>query len=305
MLTKLILNLDAIRSSLEYFESRCGGPGRVIPVLKCNGYEMGAAQIASALVGTDVSAACVANVDEGVALRNASYDIDLLVFAPIASYHDDAIEACIEHNLQPTLGSPAGLKRFELACQKAPALRGQLNLDIRISRYGWRATPQEVQEMNLENVMGNLSGAYSHVPFHSNASRMTDAISDFKANSATFNVPRHVASTMVAVNLPTDVLSQFEVNGQVAKQVGRITMDSCMLDVTGLSTVSVGDSVKLLDHEGECSTADDWCDAMNCSPWELLVALGKSNSIEYVEADQGKVLTRNQAGLTSDTGRMA
>ena len=387
MLTKLILNLDAIRSNLEYFESRCGGPGRVIPVLKCNGYEMGAAQIASALVGTDVSAACVANVDEGVALRNAGCDIDLLVFAPIASYHDDAIEACIEHNLQPTLGSPVGLKRFELACQKDPALRGQLNLDIGMNRYGWRPTPQELQAMNLENVKGNLSGAYSHVPFHSDASRMTDAISDFKANSATFNISRHVASTMVAANLPTDVLSQFEhtriglglfgllpnhcctevksklipaikfetkvtavrtiqsgsgisydhdfvsqskaeiatipvgynhglvanasgklefeINGQVAKQVGRITMDSCMLDVTGVPSVSAGDSVKLLDHESKCSTADDWCDAMKCSSWELLVALGKANSIEYVEADQGKVFTKNQVGLASDTGRMA
>ena len=98
---------------------------------------------------------------------------------------------------------------------------------------------------------------------------------------------------------------EFEINGQVAKQVGRITMDSCMLDVTGVPSVSAGDSVKLLDHESKCSTADDWCDAMKCSSWELLVALGKANSIEYVEADQGKVFTKNQVGLASDTGRMA
>ena len=384
MLSKLQLNLDAIRSNLEYFESRCGGPGRIIPVLKCNAYEMGAIQIASALGGTNISAACVATVNEGVTLRNAGCEIELLVFAPFASYPADAIEACVEHNLQPTLGSRAGLRRFEEACKHAPAFRGQLNLDIGMSRYGWRATPQELQRMNLENVKGNLTGVYSHVPFHSDTSRIKDAISDFQAVSATFNIPRHVASTMVAANLPTEVLSQFEhtriglglygllpnhcctevkakltpaikfetkvtavrtikvgsgisydhafvsqskaevatipvgynhglaanasgklefeVNGQVAKQVGRITMDSCMLDVTGLPPVSIGDSVKLLDHESKCSTADDWCEAMNCSPWELLVALGKTNAIEYVEADQGNNSAKDQPGVTSDSG---
>ena len=377
MLTKLQLNLDAIRSNLEYFESRCGGPGRIMPVLKCNAYEMGVIHIASALSGTNISAACVATVNEGVTLRNAGCEIDLLVFAPIASYPDDAIEACVEHNLQPTLGSPAGLQRFEEACKHAPALRGQLNLDIGMNRYGWRATPQE---MNLENVKGNLTGVYSHVAFHSDTSRIKEAISDFQAVSATFNIPRHVASTMVAANLPTDVLSQFEhtriglglfgllpnhcctevksklipaikfetkvtavraieagsgisydhgfisqskaevatipvgynhglaanasgklefeVNGQVAKQVGRITMDSCMLDVTGLPPVSIGDSVKLLDHEGKCSTADDWCEAMNCSSWELVVTLGKGNAPVCVEAKQGNAPSKiNQKAI--------
>lgn len=61
------------------------------------------------------------------------------------------------------------------------------------------------------------------------------------------------------------------VNGIFAPQVGAITMDQIMLDVTHLPAVQVGDVVTLIGHEVEEQlTVDQWANQLGTISWEIL-----------------------------------
>ena len=61
--------------------------------------------------------------------------------------------------------------------------------------------------------------------------------------------------------------------GKIYPQVGSITMDQLMIDITGANNINVGDTVVLLGcDDGKCCTPVDWADAAATIPWEILCA---------------------------------
>lgn len=66
------------------------------------------------------------------------------------------------------------------------------------------------------------------------------------------------------------------VHGQKCPVVGRICMDQCMLDVTGIKPdVIVGDEVVLLGKQGELEiTADDWANVSGTINYEVVTTFG-------------------------------
>lgn len=69
------------------------------------------------------------------------------------------------------------------------------------------------------------------------------------------------------------------IHGELRPQIGRITMDQVMLDVTGLD-VKVGDEVELM---GEHVTADDLAKAADTINYEIVTNIGKRVRREYLE----------------------
>lgn len=73
-------------------------------------------------------------------------------------------------------------------------------------------------------------------------------------------VPRGLSNRMTAV-----------VAGQRVRQVGMITMDQLMLDVTAVPEVQVGQIVTLIGREGNHQiTAQDWAKDLDTITWEIL-----------------------------------
>ena len=59
--------------------------------------------------------------------------------------------------------------------------------------------------------------------------------------------------------------------GQRLPQVGNITMDQLILDITDHPGLKVGDSVTLLGRDGDTTISpQDWSDRCNSIPWEIL-----------------------------------
>ncbi len=69
-------------------------------------------------------------------------------------------------------------------------------------------------------------------------------------------VPRRLSQTLSVL-----------IAGQRIPQIGTITMDQIILDVSSLPTVQVGDVVTLLGNE---ITADDWAQQLGTISWEIL-----------------------------------
>ncbi|MBC8355422.1 MAG: alanine racemase [Planctomycetes bacterium] len=82
-----------------------------------------------------------------------------------------------------------------------------------------------------------------------------------------------VVSIGYADGVPRALSGQIDVltHGQRARQIGAITMDQLMIDVTDMSSVRPLDVVTLLGTDGgETITVDDWADRMPTVTWEIL-----------------------------------
>ncbi|MGI0483020.1 alanine racemase [Geminocystis sp. CENA526] len=61
------------------------------------------------------------------------------------------------------------------------------------------------------------------------------------------------------------------IRGKFAQQIGNITMDQLMLNVSNFSDLEVGEVVTLLGKEGDLEvTADDWASSIGTISWEIL-----------------------------------
>ncbi|MEG4423575.1 MULTISPECIES: alanine racemase [unclassified Microcoleus] len=73
-------------------------------------------------------------------------------------------------------------------------------------------------------------------------------------------IPRNLSNKM-----------QVLVRGQFVGQVGSVTMDQLMLDVTDIPDLEVGEVVTLLGKDGENQiSADDWATTLGTISWEIL-----------------------------------
>ncbi len=72
------------------------------------------------------------------------------------------------------------------------------------------------------------------------------------------------------------------INGKSAPQVGRVCMDLTMIDVTGISDVSVGDEVVLVGKQGRKEIqAKDLSEKTNTIPYEILCGIGNRTTRIY------------------------
>lgn len=73
------------------------------------------------------------------------------------------------------------------------------------------------------------------------------------------------------------------INGKFAKQVGRICMDQCMIDVTDIGEVKVGDEVILLGSYGDLKyDADDMTKDLDTISYEVLCMISKRIPRVYI-----------------------
>lgn len=79
------------------------------------------------------------------------------------------------------------------------------------------------------------------------------------------------------------------INGKFAKVVGNICMDQCMIDVTGIEDVKVGDEVILLGEQGDAKyNADDIAEDIGTINYEILCMIKKR--IPRVYISNGKII---------------
>ena len=123
---RLLHNLAGVRHLVE--------PAEVMAVVKANAYGAGAAGMARVLQDGGVTRFAVATVDEGVALREAGIDADIVCLC----YFDRGdTEAIRHHELTPTVfseGSVAILGAVE--CKAGERLRVWVKVDTGLGRLG-------------------------------------------------------------------------------------------------------------------------------------------------------------------------
>jgi alanine racemase len=123
------VDLGALRANARTLVGLTGS--RLLPMVKANGYGLGAVEVARALEPLDPWGYGVASVDEGAALRTAGIDRPILVVSPLLP---DAAGAHLAHDLRPTIGDIAALEAW---CGRG-AHPFHVEIDTGMSRAGFR-----------------------------------------------------------------------------------------------------------------------------------------------------------------------
>lgn len=136
------VDLGALVANARTLAAACGA--RLLPMVKANGYGLGAARVAAALDALDPWGFGVATVEEGRVLRTAGVRRPILVVSPLTP---ESLEVTLVEGFRPAIGDTAMLRAW-LARSSAPF---HLEIDTGMSRAGIR--------WNDERALGEAAGA--------------------------------------------------------------------------------------------------------------------------------------------------
>lgn len=140
---------------------------RLLPMLKADGYGLGAARVARALADCEPWGFGVATAEEGSELRASGVELPVVVFSPCPPL--DA-GPCLEEGLEPAVSSLRALEAFgEAAAAAGAELRVHLEVDTGMGRLGLLAGAAEdwIPRLAglLERLPVRLGSTFTH--FHS------------------------------------------------------------------------------------------------------------------------------------------
>ena len=79
------------------------------------------------------------------------------------------------------------------------------------------------------------------------------------------------------------------IHGKSAKVVGNICMDQCMVDVTDIENVQVGDEVVLFGKQGdECILADELAEKLGTINYEITCMISRRVPRFYIQNNKMK-----------------
>jgi alanine racemase len=111
-------------------------PPGIIAVVKANAYGHGARRVAAVLERAGAAMLAVADIEEGVDLRQSGINAPILVFGALSVSDVDGV---FDYNLTPTISSPAaGAALQEAAAKRKTTLRYHLKIDTGMNRLGFR-----------------------------------------------------------------------------------------------------------------------------------------------------------------------
>jgi alanine racemase len=152
------IDLSALVANAHTIADTCGT--RLLPMVKANGYGLGAVRVAQALEAVDPWGYGVATVEEGAALRAAAIQRSILVFSPLSH---DSMESMLEHGFRPAIGDPDMLSRWT-ARSDHPF---HLEIDTGLARAGIRWDDRRGLQAAAQTLAraGGWEGVFTH--FHS------------------------------------------------------------------------------------------------------------------------------------------
>lgn len=155
------VDTSALRANYLRLSERVGRDVAIIPMIKANGYGLGAELVARTLEELEPYAFGVAAAEEGRALRAAGVRRPIIVFTPLTR---EALELAAQERLTPAISDLAGLEYWSEIGQGADF---HVEIDTGMGRAGfdWRETSVWSEQVRDVVAKGTrCAGVYTH--FH-------------------------------------------------------------------------------------------------------------------------------------------
>jgi alanine racemase len=133
--------------------------GRLLPMVKANGYGLGAVRVVRALEPLEPWGYGVATVPEAAELRTAGITRPIVLFTPLLPAW---IEDCLAHDVRPSVGDLDSLRAWVVRSERP----FHLEIDTGMARAGFRSDDPTLAEVaKLLRSAPGWEGAFTH--FHS------------------------------------------------------------------------------------------------------------------------------------------
>jgi alanine racemase len=152
------VDLDALVANARAFQSLVGAP--LLPMVKADGYGLGALAVTRALERVDPWGYGVATIGEGAALRQAGIGRPILVFSPLLP---NVARDCLAVDLRPCLGDLAALEAW--TGQSAAPFHLEIDTGMRRSGIPWDDADALSRAADLVARAAGWEGIFTH--FHS------------------------------------------------------------------------------------------------------------------------------------------
>ncbi|HEY8257969.1 MAG TPA: alanine racemase [Gemmatimonadales bacterium] len=152
------IDLAALAENARTVATVSGRP--LMPMVKANGYGLGAIEVARALESVEPWGFGVATIEEGTALRRAGITRPILIASPLLPAD---LERCHDQDLRPSIGDPVTLESWVSRSDRP----FHVELDTGMSRGGVRWNDGEALDAMRAALSsaGGWEGLYTH--FHS------------------------------------------------------------------------------------------------------------------------------------------
>lgn len=202
------VRIDALRANFETVRRTVGPGPAVIPMVKADGYGVGAARVVRALEPLEPWGYGVATADEGVALRESGVTRPILVCGPLPT---EAVASAAAAGLTATVSDLAGLERWVRAAGGG-GREFHVEVDTGMGRSGFDWRESTDWSSRLREIAGDRArwtGAYTHFhsadisdPAHTMTQwqRFQDAIAQFPVSREDLMV--HAANSAASIRWP-------------------------------------------------------------------------------------------------------
>jgi alanine racemase len=144
------VDANALRANLAAVRALVGDRPDIIAVVKANGYGHGAVEVARAFEAAGATMLACADIEEGVALREAGIGGPILVFGALSVSDLDGV---FTHDLTPTVSTPSAGRALQAAAERhGVRLACHLKIDTGMNRLGFRHD-------NLARTIPELAGS--------------------------------------------------------------------------------------------------------------------------------------------------
>ncbi|KOX03581.1 alanine racemase [Streptomyces sp. NRRL B-3648] len=197
------VSADAVRHNLAVLRAAAGGR-RIMPVLKGDGYGLGAPAVAGLLLESGVGALAVDTVAEGAALREHGIGVPVLVMDVDVAGN---AEACARYRLMAAVAGPEQIGRHEaVARRRAEPVTVWLRTNVGFNRFGPR------EERDFDTVLDRLhraraavrvAGVFAHLSSSAADARETaEQAAAFRSRVARARavLGRHLAASLAATH---------------------------------------------------------------------------------------------------------
>lgn len=209
--TEVWVDLEAVAANTRLFRALVGPQGRVMAVVKADGYGHGALPVARAALEAGAVALGVATVREGQLLRAGGVDAPVLVLGAVNA---DEVGAAIEANLDVTVFDDGCWEALVRSAERlGRRVRVHLKVDTGMGRLG--VTPEDAVKVWVPRIVDQprvaWQGLMSHLacsdspdpaPTRQQLSRFLDVIEAIRACGAELPPDIHLANTSGTLRFP-------------------------------------------------------------------------------------------------------
>ncbi|MCI8700571.1 MAG: alanine racemase [Clostridia bacterium] len=135
---------------------------KIIAVVKCNGYGLGAVEYTKYLIENGIEIFAVSSAEEAIQLREAGIEKEILMLSGIAIKEE--VEKLVENDITLTITSKEDIEIIEsIAEEKDLQIRVHLKIDTGMGRYGfvYNETEKLVEALKSTKQI-KIEGTYSH-----------------------------------------------------------------------------------------------------------------------------------------------